>query len=90
MSNHDKCYRRRFADDGGEYLLMPRDDDFSALTDVPIRIVLPISLHPESTPIAECSAEVEALVNAFFASQPTVSASDQQTGATSSKKSIKG
>lgn len=71
MSEHDKCYRRRFSDDGGEYLLMPRDDDFSdlpALNDAPIRVVLSTSLHPELTPIAESSAEVEAMVDAFFAS----------------------
>lgn len=71
MSDHGKCYRRRFSDDGGEYLLMPRDDnfqDFPEPTDAPIRIVLPIPLHPGSTPVAESSTEVEDMVDAFFES----------------------
>ncbi|MCD2511585.1 hypothetical protein [Comamonas endophytica] len=70
MSEYDKCYRRRFSDDGGEYLLMPRDDDFSGfpeLTDVPTRVVLSTPLHAESTPVAETSTEVENMVDAFFA-----------------------
>lgn len=74
MSDHGKCYRRRFSDDGGEYLLMPRDDDFPdlpELTDVPMRVVLSIPLHPGSTPVAESSTEVEDMVDAFFASIAT-------------------
>jgi hypothetical protein len=74
MSDHDKSYRRRFSTDGGEYLLIPRDDDFPdfpELTDVPMRAVLSIPLLPGSRPEAGSSTEVENMVEAFFASIAT-------------------
>ena len=71
MSEQCKVYKRRPADDGGEYLLMPRDDDFpdqSMTPGKPVRIGIPMSDQPQCTPKVESSAEVEAMVDAFIAS----------------------
>lgn len=71
MSDQCKVYQRRPADDGGEYLLMPRDDDFpgqSMAPGIPVRIGIPMSEQPQCTPKVESSAEVEAMVDTFFAS----------------------
>ncbi|MGP1676929.1 MAG: hypothetical protein ACTS6J_07185 [Burkholderiales bacterium] len=71
MSDQCKVYQRRPADDGGEYLLMPRDDDFpgqSMAPGIPGRIGIPMSEQPQCTPKVESSAEVEAMVDTFFAS----------------------
>ena len=71
MSDQCKVYQRRPADDGGEYLLMPRDDDtpeIPAPPGEPVRLVMPILDLPELAPKVENSAEVEAMVDAFFAS----------------------
>ena len=71
MSDQCKPYKRRPADDGGEYVLMPRDDDFlgqSMAPGKPVRIGIPMSDQPQCTPKLKSSAEVEAIVDAFFAS----------------------
>ena len=71
MSDQCKVYQRRPADDGGEYLLMPRDDDASEIPmppGEPVRLVMPILDLPELAPKVENSAEVEAMVDSFFAS----------------------
>lgn len=71
MSDQCKVYQRRPADDGGEYLLMPRNDDTPEIPvppGEPVRLVMPMLDLPERAPKVEDSAEVEAMVNAFFAS----------------------
>lgn len=75
MSDQGKVYKRRPADDGGEYLLMPRDDDSPEIPvppGEPVRLVMPMLDLPERAPKADDSgddsAEVEAMVDAFFAS----------------------
>ena len=71
MSDQGKVYQRRPADDGGEYLLMPRDDDASEIPmhpGEPVRLVMPILDLPEHAPKVESSAEVDAMVDAFFSS----------------------
>ena len=71
MSDQGKVYQRRPADDGGEYLLMPRDDDTLEIPippGEPVRLVMPILDLPERAPKVENSAEVDAMVGAFFAS----------------------
>lgn len=71
MSDQCKIYTRRPADDGGEYLLMPRDDEapeIPLLPGEPVRLVIPMPDQPKHTPHAANSAEVDAAVQAFFAS----------------------
>lgn len=71
MSDQCKVYQRRPADDGGEYLLIPRDDDTPEIqmpSSEPVRLVMPILDLPGRAPKVENSAEVEAMVDAFFAS----------------------
>lgn len=71
MSDQCKGYKRRPADDGGEYLLIPRDDDTPEVPispGAPVRLAMPILDVPERAPEVENSAEVEAMVDAFFAS----------------------
>lgn len=71
MSDQCKVYKRRKADDGGEYLLMPRDDDTLEMPvppGVPVGLVMPTLNLPEHAPKVENSAEVEAMIDAFFAS----------------------
>lgn len=71
MSDQGKVYQRRPADDGGEYLMMPRDDDSPEIPvppGEPVRLVKPMLDLPERAPKADDSAEVEAMVDAFFAS----------------------
>ena len=71
MSDQCKVYKRRPADDGGEYLLMPRDDGATEVPMLPgesVRLVMPILDLPERASKVENSAEVEAMVDAFFAS----------------------
>lgn len=71
MSDKGKVYQRRPADDGGEYLLMPRDDDSPEIPvppGEPVRLVMPMLDRTERAPKVENSAEVEAMVDAFFAS----------------------
>ena len=71
MSDQCKVYQRRPADDGGEYLLIPPDDDASEIPmppGEPVRLVMPILDLPKHAPKVESSAEVEAMVDSFFAS----------------------
>ena len=71
MSDQCKVYKRRPADDGGEYLLMPRDDGATEVPMLPgesVRLVMPILDLPERASKVENSAEVEAMIDAFFAS----------------------
>lgn len=71
MSGQCKVYQRRPADDGGEYLLMPRDDDALEIPvppGEPVRLVMSILDLPERAPKVENSAEIEAMVDAFFTS----------------------
>lgn len=71
MSDQCKDYKRRQADDGGEYLLMSRDDDTPEIPippGEPVRLVMPILDLPKRAPKVENSAEVEAMVDAFFSS----------------------
>ena len=71
MSDQCKVYKRRPADDGGEYLLIPRDDgatEIPVLPGEPVRLVIPMPDQQNHTPQAANSAEVDAAVQAFFAS----------------------
>lgn len=71
MSEHCKAYKRRPADDGGEYLLIPRDDGASEIPvalGAPVRLVIPMPDQQNHTPQVANSAEVDAAVQAFFAS----------------------
>ncbi len=71
MSDQCKVYKRRPADDGGEYLLIPRDDgapEIPVLPGGPVRLVIPMPDQQNHTPQAANSAEVDAAVQAFFAS----------------------
>jgi len=63
------------AEDGGQYLLLPRD---AALLTTPAFSVPKILVAPPvpSAPKAESSPEVEAIVNEFFASLDTKRNSD--------------
>lgn len=71
MSEQYKAYQRRPADDGGEYLLIPRDDgalEIPELPGEPVRIAIPMPDQQNHTPRVDNSAEVDAAVQAFFAS----------------------
>ena len=71
MSDQCRAYKRRPADDGGEYLLIPRDDgapEIPVLPGGPVRLVIPMPDQQNHTPQAANSAEVDAAVQAFFAS----------------------
>lgn len=67
MSVHDKCYQRRMADDGGQYILLPRDAAFLTTPALSVQKTLVAPAIP-SAPKTESSPEVEAMVNEFFAS----------------------
>lgn len=71
MSDQCKGYKRRPANDGGEYLLIPRDDgapETLELPGEPVRLVIPMPDQQNYTPQVANSAEVDAAVQAFFAS----------------------
>lgn len=71
MSDQCKAYKRRPADDGGEYLLIPRDGgvlEIPELPGEPVCLVIPVPDQQNHTPQAANSAEVDAAVQAFFAS----------------------
>lgn len=71
MSDQSRAYRRRPADDGGEYLLIPRDDgatEIQVFPGEPVRLVMPMLNQQNLPPQGANSAEVDAAVQAFFAS----------------------
>lgn len=70
MSVHDQCYQRRMANDGGEYLLLPRDAAFLRTAAFCAPKILLDSPIP-SAPKTEISPDVEAMVSAFSASLDT-------------------
>ena len=71
MPDQCKGYKRRPADDGGEYLLIPRDDVATEIPELPcepVRLVMPMPDQQNRIRQVANSAEVDVAVQAFFAS----------------------